>query len=244
MAESSTATSSSNGPDTTTSTFVPLDEQVIASIAARIQTQQQLASPKLAVQTVEEVGDGNLNYIFHVTLGNNDKKRQDLHEPPQVAWCVKQAPPFIKVVPAFGLPQSRASFETEYLKICNVAACTSLRLSSSNSTVVRFVPRVIDDDEVESQGYFVMEWLDNHTVLREFLNSKDFECVSRQRSDGKAVMNYIPETMGDYFAAMMFASSSLTLDTDAKRDLEAKFVGNHMLCKLTAEVRRNMYVLG
>ncbi len=61
--------------------------------------------------TVEEVGDGNLNYVFIVKGGRDPDGREG-----RGAVCIKQSPPFVRVIgAAWPLSQSRTEIEADAL---------------------------------------------------------------------------------------------------------------------------------
>jgi hypothetical protein len=230
--------------------------------AARERGSLAAASPSLASEASSaawvarravEVSDGNLNFVFRVDLapsagGGGGGGGGDAEE--VVSVCVKQAPPFIKVVPQFGLPQSRVVFEARYARACNAAAARCFGPQQNGGGIdgtVRFAPEVLDTEALAPpQGAVVTEWLQGHEVLRGFLSSARLErafVVPGGRGDGGdgkdgagGGLQLLSRRMGDYLAAMMFCTSSLGLSRDDKLALEAQFAGNSEMCRLTAQV--------
>ena len=142
---------------------------------------------------VEEIGDGNLNLVF-VVRGESG------------AVIVKQALPYIRLVgDSWPLPLSRAFFEYHAL----------IRQSNRDP---HSVPEVLHFEK--DQALIVMEFLDQHVILRSLL------------IDGKRVIN-LGLRLGKFIARNAFRGSDLALPIiDRKADTKL-FLDNHALCNIT-----------
>lgn len=142
---------------------------------------------------VEEIGDGNLNLVF-VVRGESG------------AVIVKQALPYIRLVgDSWPLPLSRAFFEYHAL----------IRQSNRDP---HSVPEVLHFEE--DQALIVMEFLDQHVILRSLLIG------------GKRVNN-LGLRLGKFIARNAFRGSDLALPIiDRKADTKL-FLDNHALCNIT-----------
>ena len=154
-----------------------------------------------------EVGDGNLNFIFRVTA--EETKGGEV--------CVKQAPPFIKVVPGFPLPQQRIGCEAEYL-------LEATRLIPGS------VPRVlIWNDKTAKNGVLVMEWLSEMQILRHLL--------TQSAENVQMMKGFVGAQIGHYLAKMTFFTSELCLSSsEKKRHMSQYATRNHKMCQLQEEV--------
>jgi 5-methylthioribose kinase len=92
--------------------------------------------------TVDEIGDGNLNYVYLLKSANNPKK----------ALIVKQAVPYLRCVgESFPLSRTRMNYEIRALE-------TFYKRSSE------VIPKVYYANE--EMSLVVMQYLDNHIILR------------------------------------------------------------------------------
>ena len=148
--------------------------------------------------TAKEIGDGNLNYVYLVSSKSDANK----------ALIVKQAVPYLRCVgEEFALSRERMTYE--------IRALTQFKKLSP-----KFVPNLYHVNE--DMSIVVMQYLDNHIILREGLT--------------KAIKypNF-SEHISDYLANTFFKTSSLFLDSTQKRQLIDKFNSNTELCKLTED---------
>jgi len=154
-----------------------------------------------ATQTIEadEIGDGNLNYVYIV------KSTDD----PSKALIVKQAVPYLRCVgEEFPLSRERMTYEIRALqKFYNIFP--------------NFVPHIYHSSE--DMSLVVMEFLDNHIIMREgLINRVKYKNFS--------------EHISTYMSATLFYTSSLALSSAQKRELVDKFNANTELCKLTEDL--------
>ncbi|AQQ54562.1 S-methyl-5-thioribose kinase [Planococcus lenghuensis] len=120
---------------TETANYTPLTEQTAVELAAQLDF-----FPKGAALSSREIGDGNLNYVFHIT----DETGKGL--------IIKQALPYAKVVgESWPLTLKRAKIEANALK-------------KHGEYVPHLVPEVYATDE--ALAYTVMEDLSHLTVAR------------------------------------------------------------------------------
>ncbi len=95
--------------------------------------------------TVDEIGDGNLNFVFIV------KNQKD----PQKALIVKQAVPYLRIAgESFPLSKERMTFEIRALQ-------------SSEKLVPEYTPKIYYSDE--EMSVVVMEFLSEHIIMRKGL---------------------------------------------------------------------------
>ena len=119
--------------------YTPFTQETVVQFLAH----HDLINPSSPVQ-VKEIGDGNLNYVFHV---QNRKTAQ--------SWIVKQALPYAKVVgESWPLTLDRSRIESEALK-------------QAHSLVPEYSPIVYLHDSEKAAT--VMEDLSSHTILRKGL---------------------------------------------------------------------------
>ena len=91
---------------------------------------------------IEEIGDGNLNYVFKVTSSLE----------PKASVIVKQAVPFLRMVGEdWPLGRDRMKYEIRALTVYN-------------DLVPNLVPKIFHADEAMST--LVMQYLDSHIILR------------------------------------------------------------------------------
>lgn len=122
---------------TALSTYEPLTEEAAIKLAARL-------FPEGAILKCQEIGDGNLNYVFRVSDSKSEK-----------GVIIKQALPYAKVVgESWPLTLKRAAIEA-----------AALRKHSEFAAVL--VPEVYGTDE--TLAYTIMEDLSHLTIAREGL---------------------------------------------------------------------------
>ena len=142
---------------------------------------------------VEEIGDGNLNLVFLVRGING-------------AAIVKQALPYIRLVgDSWPLPLNRAFFEYNAL----------LRQAERDPGSV---PEVLYFDE--DQSLIVMEFLDQHVILRSMLIAG-------------ARVNDLGTRLGQFIARTAFRGSDLALPILERKSDTKLFLDNHALCSIT-----------
>ncbi|RAL26883.1 S-methyl-5-thioribose kinase [Thermoflavimicrobium daqui] len=118
------------------STYEPLNENTVVQFVKKL----NYFTEDAALQ-VREIGDGNLNLVFHIVDESHAK-----------SIIVKQALPYAKVVgESWPLTLERARFESSYLQ-------------KAAEYVPNLVPKVHYYDE--SLGLFVMDDLSSHLILR------------------------------------------------------------------------------
>lgn len=144
--------------------------------------------------TVEEVGDGNLNMVFIVR--NSGK--------PEENAILKQALPYLRVAgESWPLTRDRMRIEIQ-------------ALLAHNELVPGLVPHVYDSDE--EMSLVVMEYLDQHEVMRKPL-------VARRR------FPKFVDHITTFLVNSLFFTSDLYLTGLEKKALQAKFINPH-LCKI------------
>ena len=127
---------------------------------------------------------------------------------PKKALIVKQAVPYLRCVgEEFPLGRQRMNYETRALK--------KFRKLSIN-----FVPKLYHTSE--NMSVVVMQYLDDHSILRAGLIDK------------KVYPNF-SDHISTYLANTLFYTSSLSLQSDEKRELIDQFNSNTELCKLTED---------
>ncbi len=125
---------------------------------------------------------------------------------PQKALIVKQAVPYLRIAgEGYPLSRERMTYEIRSLQLYN-------ELIPSN------VPNVLYADEAMS--IIVMQYLGDHIIMREGM------------IDAIIYPNFAAH-MGEFLAQTLFKTSSLFLDSAAKRQMMAQFNGNTELCGLT-----------
>ncbi|SFI83860.1 S-methyl-5-thioribose kinase [Thermoflavimicrobium dichotomicum] len=116
--------------------YQPLTEETAVQLVIKLQYFREDATLK-----VKEIGDGNLNLVFHIVDEENGK-----------SIIVKQALPYAKVVgESWPLTLERARFESSFLQ-------------KAAEYVPDLVPKVFHFDE--TLAIIVMEDLSSHTILR------------------------------------------------------------------------------
>ena len=142
---------------------------------------------------VEEIGDGNLNLVFLVRGAKG-------------AAIVKQALPYIRLVgDSWPLPLNRAFFEYHAL----------IRQAERDPGSV---PEVLYFDE--DQALIVMEFLDQHVILRNVLIAG-------------AHVNNLGTRLGQFIARTAFRGSDLALPIVERKSDTKLFLDNHALCNIT-----------
>ena len=142
---------------------------------------------------VEEIGDGNLNLVFLV-------------KGPKGAAIVKQALPYVRLVgDSWPLPLNRAFFEYQAL----------IRQANRDPGSV---PEVLHFDK--DQALIVMEFLDQHVILRNMLIA------------GTYVKN-LGTRLGAFIARTAFRGSDLSLPIIERKNETKLFLDNHALCNIT-----------
>ena len=142
---------------------------------------------------VEEIGDGNLNLVFLVRGAKG-------------AAIVKQALPYIRLVgDSWPLPLNRAFFEYHAL----------IRQAERDPGSV---PEVLYFDE--DQALIVMEFLDQHVILRSMLIAG-------------AHVNNLGTRLGQFIARTAFRGSDLALPIVERKSDTKLFLDNHALCNIT-----------
>lgn len=146
--------------------------------------------------SVREIGDGNLNFVFIV-------------EGPAGALCIKQAPPFVRIVgSSWPLSQNRSQIEAD-------------ALSEEGRHCAAHVPAVLHFDEDEH--VLVMQYIaPPHITLRKGLNEGN-------------IYEKLGEHLVLFLSKTLFKTSYLSKRTDEFRALCSKFA-NKELCKLTEQV--------
>ncbi|MFK8029500.1 MAG: S-methyl-5-thioribose kinase [Gammaproteobacteria bacterium] len=145
---------------------------------------------------VAEIGDGNLNLVFIVTSSSGKV-------------IVKQALPYVRLVgDSWPLPLSRAFFEYQAL----------VRQEQRDPGSV---PEVFFFDE--EQALIVMEFLDDHAILRAKL-------MAGERVSGLA------ERLGCFVGRTAFRGSDLCLDIETRKTDTKLFLDNLALCNITEEL--------
>jgi len=142
---------------------------------------------------VDEIGDGNLNLVFLV-------------KGPSGAVIVKQALPYIRLVgDSWPLPLNRAFFEYHAL----------IRQAKRDPGSV---PEVLHFDE--SQALIVMEYLDQHVILRNLL-------IAGQKVED------LGARLGQFIARTAFRGSDLALPILERKTDTKLFLDNYALCNIT-----------
>lgn len=149
--------------------------------------------------SAEEIGDGNLNFVYKINSVKDAKK----------ALILKQAVPYLRCVgEEFPLGRERMTYEIRALR-------------KFYSIFPNFVPKIYHSSE--DMSLVVMEYLGEHLIMRKGLIER-------------VVYNNFSEHISTYMAAMLFYTSSLSLNSTEKRALMDKFNSNTELCKLTEDL--------
>ena len=125
------------------------------------------------------------------------------------ALILKQAVPYLRCVgEEFPLGRERMTYEIRALQ-------------KFYSIFPNFVPKIYHSSE--KMSLVVMEYLGNHIIMRKGLIDR-------------VVYTNFSEHISTYMAAMLFYTSSLSLQSSEKRSLIDKFNSNTELCKLTEDL--------
>jgi 5-methylthioribose kinase len=127
-------------------------------------------------------------------------------ERPEKALIIKQAVPYLRIAgEGYPLSRERMSYEIRSLRICN-------------ELTPKYVPDILYADEAMS--VVVMQYLSEHIIMREgMINAVIYPDFAAH--------------MGDFLAQTLFKTSSLYLESAAKRQMMGQFIGNTELCALT-----------
>lgn len=127
---------------------------------------------------------------------------------PSNSVILKQAVPYLRMVgEEWPLGRDRMTFEIRALQ-------------QYNDLVPAYVPTIFHADEKMST--LVMQCLDRHEILRQgLIEGRRFPNVGRH--------------IGEFLAETLFRTSSLAMDSQARRALMNQFTLNAELCKLTEE---------
>ncbi len=125
---------------------------------------------------------------------------------PEKALILKQAVPYLRIAgDGYPLSRERMTYEIRSLQMYN-------------ELTPEYVPDVLYADEAMS--VIVLQYLGNHIIMREgMINAMVYP-------------NFTVH-MGEFLAQTLFKTSSLFLDSTAKRQMMAQFNGNTELCGLT-----------
>ena len=178
---------------TSPQTYEPLTPERLASRLGGLEALTKCLGGVADQWQVEEIGDGNLNLVFLVrgTKG---------------AAIVKQALPYIRLVgDSWPLPLNRAFFEYHAL----------IRQAERDPGSV---PEVLYFDE--GQALIVMEFLDQHVILRNMLIAG-------------AHVNNLGMRLGQFIARTAFRGSDLALPIVERKSDTKLFLDNHALCNIT-----------
>ena len=125
---------------------------------------------------------------------------------PEKALILKQALPYLRIAgDGYPLSRGRMTYEIRSLQLYN-------------ELTPEYVPDVLYADEAMS--VIVLQYLGDHIIMREGL------------INGVIYPNAAVH-MGEFLARVLFKTSSLFLDSTAKRQMMAQFNGNTELCGLT-----------
>jgi len=146
---------------------------------------------------IDEIGDGNLNFVYIVTNRSNEQ-----------TLIVKQAVPYLRIAgEGFPLSRERMNYEIR-------------ALSLYGEIVPHLVPKIYHADE--EMSLVIMENLSQHIIMRQGL------------IEGVVYSNF-SEHISTFLAQTLFFTSSLYLESSAKRALIDRFNSNTELCKLTED---------
>ena len=173
--------------------YEPLTPERLSSRLGGLEALNRCLGDSTDKWQVEEIGDGNLNLVFLV-------------RGPKGAAIVKQALPYIRLVgDSWPLPLNRAFFEYE--------ALTRQAKRDPGS-----VPEVLHFDE--DQALIVMEFLDQHVILRRMLIAGDY-------------VDNLGNRIGEFIARTAFRGSDLSLPIVERKKDTKLFLDNHALCSIT-----------
>ena len=173
--------------------YEPLTPETLASRLSGLEALTNCLGGVADQWQVEEIGDGNLNLVFLVRGAKG-------------AAIVKQALPYIRLVgDSWPLPLNRAFFEYHAL----------IRQAERDPGSV---PEVLYFDE--DQALIVMEFLDQHVILRSMLIAG-------------AHVNNLGTRLGQFIARTAFRGSDLALPIVERKSDTKLFLDNHALCNIT-----------
>lgn len=125
---------------------------------------------------------------------------------PEMALIVKQAVPYLRIAgEGYLLSRERMNYEIRSLNI-------------QNKLIPEHVPDVYYADE--EMSVVVMQYLGDHIIMRDGM------------IDATIYPNFAAH-MGEFLAQTLFKTSSLFLESLAKREVMERFIGNSELCALT-----------
>ena len=178
---------------TSSQTYEPLTPERLSSRLGGLEALTKCLGDSTDQWQVEEIGDGNLNLVFLVRGAKG-------------AAIVKQALPYIRLVgDSWPLPLNRAFFEYQ--------ALTRQAERDPGS-----VPEVLYFDE--DQALIVMEFLDQHVILRNMLIAGSY-------------VNNLGTRLGQFIARTAFRGSDLALPIVERKNDTKLFLDNHALCNIT-----------
>ena len=173
--------------------YAPLTPETLPSRLGDLNALTSRLGDDVGIWQVEEIGDGNLNLVFLVRGARGTA-------------IVKQALPYIRLVgDSWPLPLSRAFFEYH--------ALTRQAKRDPGS-----VPEILHFDE--DQALIVMEFLDQHVILRHAL-------IAGERVNG------LGERLGQFIARTAFRGSDLALPIAERKTDTKLFLDNYALCNIT-----------
>jgi 5-methylthioribose kinase len=158
---------------------------------------------------VEVLGNAEALVVEEIGNGNlNFVYRVRRADDPSRSVILKQAVPYLRMVGEdWPLARDRMTYEIRALTLYN-------------NLVPSFVPRIYHADEQMST--LVLQCLDDHIILRQ----------------GLIAGNRYPEVarhIGIFLAETLFKTSTLAMESQARRRLMSQFALNSELCKLTEE---------
>lgn len=158
---------------------------------------------------VEVLGDASRLDVEEIGNGNlNFVYRIRSGADPSRSIIVKQAVPYLRMVgESWPLDRERMTYEIR-------------ALTAYNDLVPGLVPKIHHADEAMS--VLIMQCLDSHIILREGMI-------------GGVRYPKIAEHIGRFLADTLFRTSSLGMESQARRALMHQFTLNSELCKLTEE---------
>ena len=173
--------------------YAPLTSETLPSRLGSLGVLTSRLGDDVSHWRVEEIGDGNLNLVFLVKGAKG-------------TVIVKQALPYIRLVgDSWPLPLSRTFFEYHAL----------IRQAKRDPGSV---PEILYFDE--DQALIVMEFLDQHVILRYILIAGDH-------------VNGLGERLGQFIARTAFRGSDLALPIVERKSDTKLFLDNHALCNIT-----------
>ena len=173
--------------------YEPLTPESLASRLGGLEAMTNCLGGVADQWQVEEIGDGNLNLVFLVRGAKG-------------AAIVKQALPYIRLIgDSWPLPLNRAFFEYHAL----------IRQAERDPGSV---PEVLYFDG--EQALIVMEFLDQHVILRSMLIAG-------------AHVNNLGTRLGQFIARTAFRGSDLALPIVERKSDTKLFLDNHALCNIT-----------